>query len=166
MRCERRLEQLWRLSTRRRVPRIRIFWPDEEPLGPPPPGVICIRLTWDDGLDPETGDGDVGSDAPGGPASDRPGLADPSGLVPPSERRPSEDDLREVRALDASLHRLYAEKRRLLARRTTGDDATAFLWWVVARPWVRPPDQTIPTTEGCHQISVTTPSASRTSAPL
>jgi hypothetical protein len=65
-----------------------------------------------------------------------------------SERRPSEDDLREVRALDASLRRLYAEKRRLLARWTTDDDATVFLWWGVARPWVRPPDPTIPTTEG------------------
>jgi len=66
MRCERRLERLWRLSARRRVPRIRIFWSDEELPEPPPPGVIRIRLTWDNG---ETGDGEVGSDAPGGECS-------------------------------------------------------------------------------------------------
>jgi hypothetical protein len=87
MRCKQRLERLRRLSARRRVPRIRIFWSDEELPEPPPPGVIRIRLTWDNG---ETGDGEVGSDAPGGQASDRPGLADPSGLVPPSERATAE----------------------------------------------------------------------------
>ncbi len=75
MRCKQRLERLRRLSARRRVPRIRIFWSDEELPEPPPPGVIRIRLTWDDGLDPETGDGEMGSDVPGGERSGDFGLA-------------------------------------------------------------------------------------------
>ena len=72
MRCKRRLEQLWRLSARRRVPRIRIFWSDEELPEPPPPGVLRIKLTWDNG---ETGDGEVGSGAPGGECGGDFGLA-------------------------------------------------------------------------------------------
>ena len=74
MRCERRLERLWRLSARRRVPRIRIFWSDEELPEPPPPGVLRIKLTWTDELDSET-DGDVGSGAPGGECGGDFGLA-------------------------------------------------------------------------------------------
>jgi hypothetical protein len=74
MRCKQRLERLRRLSARRRVPQIRIFWSDEELPEPPPPGVIRIRLTWDDGLD-SAADGDVGSGAPGGECDGDFGLA-------------------------------------------------------------------------------------------
>ncbi len=67
-------------------------------------------------------------------------------------RRPDDQDLERLWALQTQLAHLFGEKRRLLAERTVDRPKLVPVAWLLGRPWVAPPDPQLRQGDGTERL--------------